>query len=218
MAFFRMRPGPDGKPVSELLGNPEGPYQGNGWAWFRCQWLGVGMVPLPLVRVFDYYKYETAWHGSKIGWQSVVPSKYETAWHASKFETLYSTMYHQELLPSVDGSGFRYLSGVPEWFADKVKLSVHKIATADKVNDYVCFTPLCEDGVFWAAKWEVRVDKKRQIVNLSKNNLDRWIQQRGSVHLIALWLCGVKYEHMVEGAAFSTAWNPRFEANPMNRI
>ena len=176
------------------------------------------MVPVPLVRVLDGYKYETAWHGSKIGWQSVVPSKCETAWHASKFETLYSTMYHQELLPSVDSSGFRYLSGVPEWFADKVKLSVHKIATADKVNDYVCFTPLCEDGVFWAAKWEVRVDKKRQIVNLSKNNLDRWVQQRGSVHLIALWLCGVKYEHMVEGAAFSTAWNPRFEANPMNRI
>ena len=172
------------------------------------------MVPVPLVRVLDGYKYETAWHGSKIGWQSVVPSKCETAWHAAKFETLYSTMYHQELLPSVDGSGFRYLSGVPEWFGDKVKLSVHKIATADKVNDYVCFTPLCEDGVFWAAKWEVLVDKRRQIVTLNSRSSDGGKFR----HLSALWLCGVKYEHMVEGAAFSTAWNPRFEANPMNRI
>ena len=77
----------------------------------------------------------------------------------------------------------------------------------------ICFTPLCEDGVFWAAKWEVLVDKRRQIVTL--NSRERGGKFR---HLSALWLSGVKYEHMVEGAAFSTAWNPRFEANPMNRI
>ena len=182
----------------------------SGWesAWFQCHWSEFstitnikqrGMVPRLV--------------GSRLYRQSM---KQRGMLRSLKRCT--RQMYHQELLPSVDGSGFRYLSGVPEWFGDKVKLSVHKIATADKVNDYVCFTPLCEDGVLWAAKWEVRVDKKRQIVNLSKNNLDRWVQQRGSVHLIALWLCGGRYENMENERAFSEAWNPRFEANPMNRI
>ena len=130
MAFFRMRPGPDGKPVSELLGNPEGPYEGNVWpvmdtepgerspmeaylSWFRCQWLGGGCT-----------------------------AKFETAWRSAKFETLYSTMYHRKLLPSCE---------------------VHS-APFEKS---ICFTPLCEDGVFWAAKWEVLVDKREANSDIS---------------------------------------------------
>ena len=102
---------------------------------------------------------------------------------------------------------------MPGWIAHKVKLSVHKIATADKVNEYACFTPLCEDGVFWAAKWEVLVDKRTPKTIL--NSRERGGKFR---HFSALWLCGVNYEQMAEGENFSTAWNPRFEANPMNRI
>jgi hypothetical protein len=72
-------------------------------------------------------------------------------------------------------------------------------------------TPLCGDGVFWAAVWEVRVNRSEHV---TKKKTDQWIQREGSVELVALWLCGRRHEEMQAGWELSEAWNPMLEANP----
>merc|ERR1712087_918323 len=68
-----------------------------------------------------------------------------------------------------------------------------------------------DDGVFWAAKWEVKVNRMEKV---PKKSTDQWIQRTGSVRLKALWLCGKRHEDMEDGYEFSDVWNPMFEANP----
>ena len=72
-------------------------------------------------------------------------------------------------------------------------IHVHNTEAAARVEDYVCFTPLCNDGVMWAASWEVKVDRSQEI---SKKGNGEWIQAPGSVRMFALWLCGLRYEEM----------------------
>ena len=85
IAFLRVRRGPDGKPVSELIGNPQAMDE----AWFRCKWLGTDNAAIA--------------PGTNPHW--------EPAWHGCKLEALYSIMYHGELFESSDDSqGQRYIT------------------------------------------------------------------------------------------------------------
>ena len=153
--FLSLRFGPDGKPVSEKIGPPEQFEQG----WFRFPWLGFVEDDLPA---------ESS-TGKRTQW--------EIAWHGCKVEALYSILYSGFLASSCDvEQGHRY-------FQDAPGIYVHKECTAHKADNYVRFTPLCEDGVFWAAKWEVRVDRSERV---EKKDTDQWTQRDGSVRLVAL--------------------------------
>ena len=183
MAFFRKRPGPDGEPVSELIGYPEAA----GGSWFRCSWLAYNE---------NIYLEPSNW---------TQDTDWQRAWHGSKFEALYSIMYHGEIFASHDErQGHRFKGGRPGIY-------VHNTDTAVKAENYIRFTPLCEDGVMWAAKWEVQVDRSQRVTN---KKCDQWVQAPGSVRLVALWLCGVRYEDMQDQFEVSRAWNPKLEAHP----
>ena len=90
---------------------------------------------------------------------------------------------------------------------------VHKDAFCNKAQNYMRCVPLCQDGVFWCALWEVMVDRSDRI-DRSRQNTDQWIQTERSVHLVALWLGGCRYEDMKPGWEVTEAWDPVMEANP----
>ena len=114
-------------------------------------------------------------------------------------------MYYGELFVSDDiDKGHRFLEGRPGIY-------VHSTAFAKKAENYTRFTPLCDDGVMWSAKWEVKVDKSREIHNRTN---EQWVQTPGSVRLVALWLCGYRYEELPNGVQVSRAWNPALERHP----
>ena len=43
---------------------------------------------------------------------------------------------------------------------------------------------------------------------------DQWVQQEGSVRLLALWLCGRRAQDMEAGWEVQQSWDPRLEAHP----
>ena len=160
MAFFEKRKGPDGRPISELL---DAPVPRSSGGWFSCK-----------SREFD----ERGLPANSIA-GSEVPAEWETAWHGCKFEALYSIMYQRELIASEDRKqGHRFFDGKPGIYLDKDGLS-------EKAEYYIRFVPLFEDGVFWAAMWEARVDRGQRV---TKADADQWIQRPGSTRLAALWL------------------------------
>ena len=60
-------------------------------------------------------------------------------------------MYHVRRFESSDhGQGQRSLTGAPGIY-------LHKTGTKGKAENYINFTHLCEDGVFWGCKWEVNI-------------------------------------------------------------
>ena len=61
-------------------------------------------------------------------------------------------------------------------------------------------------GVFWAAKWEVRVNRAKKINE--PRQTDQWIQQADGVRLAALWLCGRTAAQMRAGDAVARTWDP----------
>lgn len=131
---------------------------------------------------------------------------WERAWHGCKFEALYSILYHSRLVESRDrGRGERLLDGAPGVY-------VHKDSTSHKAENYVRFVPLCGDGIFWGAKWEVRVDRADRVQVPRKT--DQWVQRARSVRLAALWVCGRSSAEMRNGDAVSPVWLPELEANP----
>ena len=83
---------------------------------------------------------------------------------------------------------------------------VHKDATSHKAENYVRSVSLCSDGVFWAAKWEVRVNRAKKIKE--PRQTDQWIQQADGVRLAALWLCGRTAAQMRAGDAVARTWDP----------
>merc|ERR1711976_504679 len=116
-------------------------------------------------------------------------------------------MYHGRLFASCDTErGKRF-------FGDAPGVYCHKDGTCRKTGNYVRFVPLCRDGFFWAALWEVQVDRNDRI--LAKNT-DQWVQHERSVKLSALWLIGCSYQHMAQGWEVGLFWDPKLEANPAN--
>lgn len=132
--------------------------------------------------------------------------EWEPAWHGCKMEALYSILYHGKLFESKDGNqGQRTLSNAPGVY-------VFKEGTSHKAENYIRFVPLCGDGVFWAAKFEVRVDRSQRVK--CQRSTDQWVQQEGSVQLVALWVCGRNASTMRFGDNVSPKWDPELEANP----
>ena len=133
--------------------------------------------------------------------------RWKRAWHGSKIEAMYSVLYHNELSESAD------VSRGERFFAEMEGVYVHKDATASKANSYIRFTPLCGDSVFWAAKWEVRVDKRTFVKPRQKT--DQWVFRATGVRLAALWVCGRTADEMVDGEAVARVWDPLLEAHPL---
>ena len=114
-------------------------------------------------------------------------------------------MYHGRLAPSCDASrGHRFFAGCPGVY-------VHKDSTAHKVGNYTRFVPLCSDGIFWAAKWELQVDRSDRV---PAGKTDQWVQEERSVRLVAFWLCGKTHQDMQDGSEVCEVWDPLLEANP----
>lgn len=191
--FLGMRYDADGIPVlSKLHDRKEGDNQG----WHRMRW-----VPYELAGSDDALPKtsEGPYGGGEPDWQK--------AWHGCKFEALYSIMYHGRLFASSDAArGERFFGKAPGVY-------VHKDGTCAKTANYFRFAPVFRDGVFWAALWEVMVDRADR-VPVSKT--DQWVQQERSVRLVALWLVGCTYDMMQPGWEVSEVWDPLLEANPLH--
>ena len=97
-------------------------------------------------------------------------------------EALYSMSYNGRLASSCDDTtmGHRFLKGAPGIY-------VFGDAFAHKAHHYMHWVPLFDDGVFWAIKLEVEVDRKRKVVTHHK---DQWVQQPGSAaqSLMGMWM------------------------------
>ena len=83
-----------------------------------------------------------------------------------------------------------------------------------KADNYIRFVPLCGDGVFWAAKWEVVVNRDDRVKVVRRT--DQWVQPAEGVRLMALWLCGRNCKDMRQSDELSVSWDPELEANPMH--
>ena len=138
--FFALRPDAEGHAVSAKLGEPQWIEEGG---WFYAPWKPFVEADLPTASLGQ-------WNYGVADWQ--------VAWHGSKLEALYSIMYHGRLYASRDAErGERFCKGAPGVY-------LHKEATRDKVDFYMRYTPFLRDGVFWAARWEARVDRSDRVV------------------------------------------------------
>ncbi len=79
------------------------------------------------------------------------------------------------------GVGHRFLGDAPG-------VHCHNDGTQHKANGYMRWVPLCLDDVFWAAKFEVLVDRNHCAKVARKT--DQWVQRARGVQLGALWVCG----------------------------
>lgn len=129
------------------------------------------------------------------------------AWHGAKFEAIYSTLHDGKLAASRGKEyGERCLPGRPGVYCYRDKF-------AHLAEGYINFVPLGSDGVFWAAKWEVCVDRWNFIS--SKGHKNQWIQHEDGVHIVALWICGRSKSEMRDGRRVSRRWKPELEASPI---
>eukprot|EP00929_Paragymnodinium_shiwhaense_P026116 TRINITY_DN15595_c0_g1_i4.p1 TRINITY_DN15595_c0_g1~~TRINITY_DN15595_c0_g1_i4.p1 ORF type:complete len:1560 (+),score=426.06 TRINITY_DN15595_c0_g1_i4:126-4805(+) len=128
------------------------------------------------------------------------------AWHGCKLEALYSILV----------SGYLWASGDEErgdrFFTECRGVYVHKDGTKHKAESYIRFVPLCDDGIFWAVKWEVLVDRSQNVK--PPHQTDQWIQKENGVKLKALWVCGRNSQQMKEGDGVAMRWDPLLEAHP----
>eukprot|EP00930_Biecheleria_cincta_P067929 TRINITY_DN548_c1_g2_i1.p1 TRINITY_DN548_c1_g2~~TRINITY_DN548_c1_g2_i1.p1 ORF type:complete len:1108 (+),score=152.38 TRINITY_DN548_c1_g2_i1:117-3440(+) len=180
--MLESRPGPQNVSLLQRLGPPLRHEDG----WFSFAWVEFTLEA----------KTKLEAHGGT----------WKQAWHGSKLEALYSILYHKHLFASRDRDlGERLFEGMPGVY-------VHKNRTSQKAENYLRFVPLCEDGIFWACKWEVLVDRKRALDE--HKNTDQWVQAEDSVQLVALWLCGRTFDEMRSGDQVSKRWFPEHEADP----
>merc|ERR1712217_492574 len=103
-------------------------------------------------------------------------------------EASYSEMYHRRLSEFCDsGPGAHFLSESP-----------------GASREGLLYVPLCADGIFWSAQWEVRVDRSE----------DDLVHNERSVYIAALWMLGVTSDDMLDGCEVSEKWAPPLEADP----
>lgn len=186
LEFLQMRRGPLGRPISERLALDkfETDYQG----WFCFPWADFSEADLP----------QTSTCG-------LGPADWQRAYHGCKFEALYSIMYHGKLAASNKPErGDRFFARAPGVYC-------HKMGTCPKIGNYMRFVPLCRDGVFWAACWEVAVDRSDSV---PVGNTDQWVQEERSVRLTKLYLAGTTYQCITAGWEVSRVWDPLLECNP----
>ena len=130
---------------------------------------------------------------------------WERAWHGCKVEAVYSILYHGQLAESRLVPGERVLEGAPGVYT-------HRDCRSHKANHYIRFAPLCRDGTFWAAKWEVRANLADKVKTPRKT--DQLVVRAKGVQLVALWVCGRAAADMQSGDEVNIQWNPKMEANP----
>ena len=184
LKFLEKRRGALGTPVRQALGTPVRQEGG----WFSIPFL-------------SYKGFETFEGDDE---HQMYPTR---AWHGCKFEALYSILYDGKLRESCDAARGE------QFFPDAPGVYVHKDETRHKAENYIRFVPLCADGVFWAAKWEVRLGSAHQF-KVPKKDTDQWIWKEAGVQLFALWICGKTFADLEPRDAVSTAWDPELEANP----
>ncbi|CAE7910915.1 unnamed protein product [Symbiodinium necroappetens] len=210
-SFFETRKGPDGKSLESLLGEPAAGLQLRRLrvlVWFMCFRLDPSQAPysdgwwrIPWMPMEDTYR-KLLRQG---GWQR--------GWHGCKMEALYSIIYHGELFPSSDESkGDRMLAGCPGVYLHRDSLHHKAERRKMKVENYMRWIPMCGDGLFWAAKWEV-VYASWGSVKRGKRT-DQVIQSAESVELAALWLSVRSASMLPEGTPVQAKWSPEREANP----
>lgn len=172
--------------VARRLGDPEPHSQG----WFRLRWLPLQEGCAGTASASDLSRWERAWHGCKL-------------------ESLYSILAHGRLCESTTTSpGDRTIMDVPGVY-------LHKDATQHKAEHYLRFVPIFNDGIFWAAKFEVLANREDRMK--VRRRTDQWVQPARSVQIVALWLCGRTSEEMRGGDPIAKSWNPKHEANPFSK-
>ncbi|CAE7500668.1 unnamed protein product [Symbiodinium sp. CCMP2592] len=210
-SFFETRKGPDGKSLESLLGEPAAGLQ------FRV--LGVVQVCMSAWTAPSEAPYNDGWW--RIPWIPMEDSQrellrkggWQRGWHGCKMEALYSIIYHGELFPSSDESkGDRMLTGCPGVYLHRDSLHHKAERCSCIVENYMRWIPMCGDGLFWAAKWEV-VYASWGSVKRGKRT-DQVIQSAESVELAALWLSVRSASMLPEGTPVQAKWSPEREANP----
>ena len=192
MKFLPLRQTKEGFPLTVLLGQPVGQPDG----WYRIPWINFSSEKLALETLGQYSLVEDG----KADWQR--------AWHGTKIEALYSIMYHGKLAAT------HSLERGDRWLKNTCGVYVHKDDTGHKVLNCMRFVPLCKDGVFWGAKWELQVDRSDR-VPAAKLRTDQWVQRERSVRLVALWVCGLTHSKMEYGSDAQAVWDRMLEARPL---
>ena len=131
---------------------------------------------------------------------------WQLAWHGTKLEALFSILYHGGLRESRDETlGERKLTNAPGVYAFSDKLF-------NKADSYCRFVDLCGDGVFFACKLELLVNRDAAVKVQRKT--DQWVQPASAVNLTAVWICVRRAAEMHLGSPVSPRWNPLLESNP----
>ena len=132
---------------------------------------------------------------------------WEKAWHGTKIQALFSILFREGFTESSDeDTGERMLGGVPGVYC-------HKDCQRARTEFYMCFMPLFGDDVFWAAQFELLVDRRRPVP--LKRGTDQWASRSDALKITALWMCGRTTEQMKFGDTVTLdGWNPSAEVNP----
>lgn len=115
------------------------------------------------------------------------------------------------LRPSQDatqGEGF---------FKEAPGIYVHCDTTAQKADNYMRYVPLCQDGVFWAVKWEARVDRSSRVTVSSRYGTDQSVRHPQSVVLVALWVKRSTHGTRQESSDVQAKWDPTMQASPFEK-
>jgi len=187
MDFLRLRACRDGTTADTFFGPPESRGKAG---WFRLPW---------------------AFSESWINRPAIPPARSweKTAWHGTKVEALYSIIYHGKLLASkCEAEGHRYHPEAP---------GVQVYDCKERACNYAQFAPVFRDGFFWAAVWEVKVDRRKRLRAGEGEDPGLWVQPEESVKLEALWLCGRSSEVISEGDEIISFWDPMLEAHPLKQ-
>ena len=89
---------------------------------------------------------------------------------------------------------------------------IYSSLSALQAENYIRWIPMCGDGLFWAAKWEVAYDAWGSVKRGKRT--DQLIQRADSVELTALWLSAFGSATMADGTPVQCQWHPSREANP----
>ena len=131
---------------------------------------------------------------------SAPDADWNKAWHGTKMENLYAIIAAKTLIPGP--TQLEHVANAVYVCGDHIR---------SHANFYMRYVPLCQDGVFWAVKWEVSVDRNRKFPS-SKTN--QWLQRPGSVVLEALWVSGKTSRSLLNDEVVQLAWYPHLEVRP----
>ncbi len=142
------------------------------------------------------------------GYKTLAHEDWQKAWHGCKFEGLYSILYSGALRGSFSKDrGERFFEGAPGVY-------VHSDVNKDKAEDYIRWVTFCNNGVFWASKLEVEVDRQRRVK--APRRTDQWVQEVNIVCIVAVWIGGRTTDQMQNGDEVSLLWDGDHEANPVS--